>query len=108
RAMGVRLPRPNARPGLALTDLSHRRHQRRVLMRSSLGTLPLLVLASGCVDLPAYSLVEDLRILAVRADPPQLLDSPVASEVRFDALVVDPRAPDEPIELSWQFCPVNG
>jgi hypothetical protein len=57
--------------------------------------------------------VHDLRVLAIRADPPEVLDGFDPSEttagtfpVRFSALVQDPR-PGAQVSLSWRFCPVQ-
>jgi hypothetical protein len=57
-------------------------------------------------------LINDLRVLAVRAEPPELLiereelaaAAPVRT-VRFEALVVDPRG--GPMVYDWQFCPLE-
>lgn len=74
--------------------------------------LCLLVLAGACADdLPSPSLVEDLRVLAIAAEPPELLldrgrapeEGPLA--VTFRALVLDPRG--GPMAYDWQFCPVE-
>ncbi len=69
------------------------------------------ILYGGCVgELPSVTDVTDLRVLAIRADPPQLLDDPIPEEVRFTALVVDPREENlgaNVIELQWSFCPVD-
>jgi len=62
---------------------------------------------AACVSgLDRYNDVHDLRILAVRADPPELLDDPLPAQIHFDALAIDPRT-DEPVRLTWQFCPVE-
>ena len=72
----------------------------------------LLALAGACADdLPSPSLVEDLRVLAIAAEPPELLldrsrapeEGPLA--VTFRALVLDPRG--GPMAYDWQFCPVE-
>jgi hypothetical protein len=72
----------------------------------------LLVLLAACGDEVADpSELRDLRILAVRADPPEVFidaDDPV--EVRFSALVVDPREPplaSNPVQYTWSLCPVE-
>lgn len=75
-------------------------------MRIIAGLLLLAAVGAGCVDpLPSYREVDRLRILAIRAEPPELLTGPVPSEVRFEALVVD--AQNRPIQATWQFCPVE-
>jgi hypothetical protein len=69
-------------------------------------TIPALVLACGCnQDLPVYSLVEDLRVLAMRAEPPLFLFDEASGDVVVDALVVDPRG--GPVSFAWSFCPVE-
>jgi hypothetical protein len=55
--------------------------------------------------MPVYSLIEDLRVLAVRAEPPAVFFDAAATDVTFDALVVDPHG--GPIDVSWSFCPVE-
>jgi len=71
---------------------------------------------AGCnEDVPSPSLVEDLRVLAIRAEPPELLfdrtDGVADPEARppvpvsFQALVVDPRG--LPMLYDWSFCPVE-
>ncbi|HEY0713210.1 MAG TPA: hypothetical protein VGF45_11090, partial [Polyangia bacterium] len=86
----------------------------------------LSLFASACADdPPSPALVEDLRILAIRAEPPELLidrnavspspnadmASPPAGDpageqaVTFEALVLDPRG--GPMQFSWRFCPVD-
>ena len=67
-----------------------------------------LLATGGCgPPLDRYADVHDLRVLAIRAEPPELLDSPLAPQITFEALVVDPRYPDEPIDLRWEMCPVE-
>jgi hypothetical protein len=56
--------------------------------------------------LPA-SLVTDLRVLAVSADPPEVLYDPVtfaAPAVRVRALAVDPGSPDDTTQVSVRAC----
>ncbi len=67
--------------------------------------------------LDRYSDVKDLRVLAIRAEPPEkLLDTawiqnalagrPSQSlTMRFEALVVDPRG--GPVDYRWSFCPIE-
>ncbi|HEY0707401.1 MAG TPA: hypothetical protein VGG33_11425 [Polyangia bacterium] len=73
-----------------------------------------IVLASACAeDPPTPALVEDLRILAIRAEPPELLVDRLADQadpanqqaVTFEALVMDPRG--GPMRFAWSFCPVD-
>jgi hypothetical protein len=70
----------------------------------------ILLAVAGCAgDVPSPTLVEDLRVLAIRAEPPELLvdrgEMTTASQVSFEALVVDPRGPSMVYE--WRFCPVE-
>jgi hypothetical protein len=87
-----------------------------VLSRSLLAAA-LLTLSPACAeDAPSPALVEDLRVLAVRAEPPELLFdreeltredllAGSARPVHFEALVVDPRG--GAMVYDWQFCPVE-
>jgi hypothetical protein len=66
----------------------------------------------GCADdPPSPTLVEDLRVLAVKAEPPELLLdreellTGAPRTAHFEALVVDPRG--VPMVYDWQFCPVE-
>jgi hypothetical protein len=72
-------------------------------MKRLLILVPLLTACSG--DLPVYSLVESLRVLAVKVDPPKFLFDQTSTSVTFDALVVDPKG--GPVDVRWQFCPVE-
>ncbi len=65
-------------------------------------------------QLDVYSEVKDLRVLAIRADPPEVLLSQqeilsgaadFAQDVRFEALVLDPRG--GALTYRWEFCPVE-
>lgn len=65
---------------------------------------------AGCAaDVPKASQVEDMRVLAIRAEPPELLidrqDPATPQSVSFEALVADPRG--LPMSYSWRFCPVE-
>lgn len=56
--------------------------------------------SAACLgDLPSPSKVDDLRILAVRAEPPEAAPG---TSVALDALVVDPQG--RPISLHWYAC----
>jgi hypothetical protein len=94
----------------------------RHVKRSACGPVmfPLLRVLAGCAlagvagcggELPSPSLVEDLRVLAVRADPPEVLVDRVDGQatqpgpVSFQALVVDPRG--QSMVYQWRFCPVE-
>jgi hypothetical protein len=75
-----------------------------------LTVVPALLAGAGCeTDAPSPTLVEDLRVLAVRAEPPELLldreDTGAPPTVTFQALVVDPRG--MPMVYDWRFCPVE-
>jgi hypothetical protein len=77
------------------------------MLRPSL-MVALICVIGGCAgDVPSPTLVEDLRVLAVRADPPEVLvdRDGAAAQVSFQALVVDPRGPT--MAWSWGFCPVE-
>ena len=77
------------------------------------GCCATLALVSGCTpDFDEVWDVSDLRVLAVRADPPEVL-VPIASladiperapPVRIEALVVDPRAPDAEFDWTASVC----
>jgi hypothetical protein len=90
------------------------RWRRRPVLASWLGLVAGAGLAGAgaCGDeLPSPALVEDLRVLAVRAEPPELLIDRVDGQatqpgpVSFQALVVDPRGPA--MVYRWRFCPVE-
>lgn len=82
-------------------------------------TLIALILAGCGTDVDEIQDVQDLRILALRADPPEVLLPTSAIDfdggdidlsqldinVRFDALVVDPRGGE--VSFAWQFCPIE-
>ncbi|MEZ0311904.1 MAG: hypothetical protein ACAI38_09010 [Myxococcota bacterium] len=75
-------------------------------------TLMALLAAAACSDgLDEVEDVRDLRVLALRADPPEVfVDQDPQAIVTFSALVVDPRqAPlaTTPIDYAFQFCPVE-
>lgn len=58
--------------------------------------------AAGCSDkLPSRALVDDLRVLAVRADPPEAAPG---MTVTFDGLVGDPEVPARPVRRGWAIC----
>lgn len=55
---------------------------------------------SGCLDpLPDPTRIDDLRVLAIRAEPPEV---PAGADVVIDALVVDPLGRE--ISLEWYLC----
>lgn len=71
-------------------------------------------LVSGCgMDLDQVQDVEDLRILAIRAEPPEVLlptadaldPATLEFDARFEVLAVDPRGGR--IDVEWRFCPVE-
>ncbi|MEO0460114.1 MAG: hypothetical protein AAF219_04660 [Myxococcota bacterium] len=72
------------------------------------------VALAGCgVDVDEVQDVEDLRILAIRADPPEVLLAAedafefenASIEVSFQALVVDPQGGS--VDVEWRFCPIE-
>lgn len=75
-------------------------------MRPHLVTTLVLLVAAACSDaLPSYNRIEKVRVLGIRADPPEiLLDAPAPVEYGFTALVLDPRG--GVVHYAWQFCPV--
>lgn len=66
-----------------------------------------LALTGACSQgLDRPSEIRGLRVLAIQANPPEvLLDAPGSFDVRFTALVVDPRGGS--VDFAWQFCPVE-
>lgn len=90
-------------------DRSFREPRMFPLLSVLLGVL--LGVASCGDELPNPSLVEDLRVLAVRAEPPEVLIDRVDGQatppgpVSFQALVVDPRG--QSMVYQWRFCPVE-
>lgn len=71
-----------------------------------------LLLATACTDdLDKIEEVRDLRILAMRADPPEVfIDMDPQVQVTFSALVVDPTQPHvdaAPLTYTFSFCPVE-
>ena len=86
------------------------RFTRRALLTAALAG------AVACGDeLPSPTLVDDLRVLAVQAEPPEVLVDRVDGEaappgpVSFRALVVDPLGSqlDGAMVYEWRFCPVE-
>src|SRR5438105_2652666 len=70
------------------------------------GVLAMLLLCAsalaGCAQpLPSRALVDDLRILGVRAEPPE---APPGTSVHFDALIADPRGSGRALKLAWALC----
>ena len=62
-------------------------------------------LGSGCTgDLARPSEVRDLRVLAIRAEPPEVVLDGDVPPVALQALVADPRAPDSTIAWQWSAC----
>ncbi|MFM2153153.1 MAG: hypothetical protein RL199_1588 [Pseudomonadota bacterium] len=80
-------------------------------MRTELTLLLLLPLATGCFSFEERERVRDRRILALRAEPPELIadGSPLPASVDLSALVVDPStgtAVEVPYE--WRSCSALG
>ena len=79
----------------------------RTNLRPLLVLLPMLVLASGCLDLDfdPPSIVKGTRILAITANPPEAL---FGEDVHFEALIVDAAANDltvqDGVEVRWTVC----
>lgn len=60
----------------------------------------------GCGEgLPVYSEIEDLRVVAIQAEPPLYLFDRGSTDLTFEALVVDPRGGS--IDYTWELCPVE-
>jgi|GEM_PF-6926508 hypothetical protein len=84
---------------------------RTSIRRSSLviALLACLITAACTPDFDAVTLVKDLRILAIRTTPPEIL-LPLGSTnfgpVHIDALVLDPSQPDEQFE--WELWACSG
>lgn len=74
-------------------------------MRTRLSSLVCVcALTLACAeDLPSVSLVEGLRVLAVRAEPP---GAPVGSQITVDALVVD--SEERAFDYLWSLCSLDG
>lgn len=80
---------------------------RRILL------VPVLLTVSCGETLPRFVDVEDLRVLAVKAEPPEVLvdgpallaGGPVPVDVTFEALVLDPRGGE--VSYSWSLCPLD-
>lgn len=65
-----------------------------------------LVLVACGQNADPYQTVSELRILAIKAERPQLLaDAPVQLPLRFDALVANPEGTE--VAYTWSFCPVE-
>jgi len=87
---------------------------------ASLVALGALIASASCIDLDSKGEIKDLRILALRLDPPEILYSPIlvlpASQrppvelppAILDAslLAVDPRS-SEPLPFTYHVCPVD-
>ena len=63
-----------------------------------------LALAACTGSLDERSEVRDLRVLAVRADPPELVLGEELPDVALTALVADPRDPGRTIDYEWLAC----
>ncbi len=61
----------------------------------------MLVLAGCLEDLPRPSKVDSLRVLAVRAEPPEAAPG---DSVKLTALVVDPTGKGRPLTMRWSAC----
>jgi hypothetical protein len=64
-----------------------------------------LLCFAGCTgSLDEPSLVKDLRILAIQAEPPEAVQTAALPDIALRALVADPRDPERTIAWSWQSC----
>ena len=74
-------------------------------MKTRIILISIAAALSGCgEEVEPKSLVDDLTILAVRADPPETAPG---GTVTLDALVADPAGAGRPVELSWFLCAVD-
>jgi hypothetical protein len=64
---------------------------------------------AACADFPNPSTVTDLRVLAVRVEPAEIILDPAAPgavpDITLTPLVVDPRGGGRPLRLSIDVCP---
>lgn len=67
--------------------------------------VPLLLLAACSFGFESSSDVTDLRVLAVSAEPAELVaGAPLPASVTVSALVVDPREPGRVVPYEWRAC----
>jgi hypothetical protein len=63
----------------------------------------------GCADFPNPSTVTDLRVLAVRVEPSEIILDPAAPaaipDITITPLLVDPRGGGRPLRISVDVCP---
>src|SRR5689334_10185613 len=69
-----------------------------------------LIVVGGCSsDLPAASFIDKLRVLAVRAEPPEIAPG---ETTKLDLLVAEPMVPQldggapQPLSAVWLACPL--
>jgi hypothetical protein len=76
----------------------------KTVAKIGLASIVALLLASCSSPFPPQTLVERLRILDIRAEPPEVgpLDT-----VTLDALVADPAGEGRPLECYWAVCLVD-
>ena len=86
-------------------------------LASLLSALTALTLTACSMGLDVYNEVTDLRVLAIKAEPPEVFfddyfgpfgidpAGALANQVRFTALVVDPR--EGPLTYSFSVCPTE-
>jgi hypothetical protein len=71
--------------------------------------LALALALAACADFPNPSTVTDLRVLAVRVEPAEIILDPAAPgavpDIILTPLVVDPRGGGRPLRLSIDVCP---
>lgn len=94
------MPVRNVRPGGYIA------HPQGGLSFLSIGAALLLSCGTGSVDRPSW--VHDLRILAIRAEPPEVMIDPLAPAlppaIQLEALVIDPAGAGRPLTWNWRAC----
>ncbi len=76
------------------------------MRRPPVAVLAFAAVAAGCSQkLPVYSLIEDLRVISIKAEPPTFLVDQPPAQVVVDALVLDPRG--GPVDFGWSLCPTE-
>lgn len=87
-----------------MTRQARRAAAARSLALGILAALPagLALVPGACTgDLPSVNKVDKLRILAVRAEPPDLA---LDETTRLEALVADPKGGGRPVDVVWAVC----
>ena len=73
-------------------------------MRSAIPAFVFVVIAGCSNNLPKQSIIDKLRVLAVQANPAELVVGDSLPAVTLTALAVEPSG--APIELRWALCPL--